>query len=72
MMSPDEVKKFIKEILLPFHRHTGPALSPFNAWIVLKALETPVLQSIPPDHIDPPAWPNLPAGLFPLLAGAVF
>lgn len=33
-------EKFIKETLLPFHRHTGPALSPFNAWIVLKALET--------------------------------
>jgi O-succinylhomoserine sulfhydrylase len=33
-------KKFIKEILLPFHRHTGPALSPFNAWLILKALET--------------------------------
>ena len=31
---------FIKETLLPFHRHTGPALSPFNAWIILKALET--------------------------------
>jgi O-succinylhomoserine sulfhydrylase len=31
---------FIKEVLLPFHRHTGPALSPFNAWIILKALET--------------------------------
>src|SRR5690606_32238429 len=24
-------EKFIKETLLPFHRHTGPALSPFNA-----------------------------------------
>lgn len=33
-------EKFIKEILLPFHRHTGPALSPFNAWVALKALET--------------------------------
>ncbi|MDX2083409.1 MAG: O-succinylhomoserine sulfhydrylase [Rickettsiales bacterium] len=33
-------EEFIKEILLPFHRHTGPALSPFNAWIVLKSLET--------------------------------
>lgn len=31
---------FIKEVLLPFHRHTGPALSPFNAWIILKALES--------------------------------
>jgi len=33
-------EKFIKEILLPFHRHTGPALSPFNAWVILKSLET--------------------------------
>lgn len=33
-------EKFIKEVLLPFHRHTGPALSPFNSWIALKALET--------------------------------
>lgn len=33
-------EKYIKEILLPFHRHTGPALSPFNAWIALKSLET--------------------------------
>lgn len=31
---------FIDEILLPFHRHTGPALSPFNAWVILKGLET--------------------------------
>ncbi|MFT5703820.1 MAG: O-succinylhomoserine sulfhydrylase [Rickettsiales bacterium] len=33
-------EEFIKETLMPFHRHTGPALSPFNAWIILKALET--------------------------------
>ena len=33
-------EEFITETLLPFHRHTGPALSPFNAWIILKALET--------------------------------
>jgi len=33
-------QNFIKEILLPFHRHTGPALSPFNAWIILKSLES--------------------------------
>jgi O-succinylhomoserine sulfhydrylase len=33
-------EEFITETLLPFHRHTGPALSPFNAWIVLKSLET--------------------------------
>ncbi|MFT6333125.1 MAG: O-succinylhomoserine sulfhydrylase [Lentimonas sp.] len=33
-------EEFITDILLPFHRHTGPALSPFNAWVILKALET--------------------------------
>tara|TARA_A100001015_G_scaffold320059_1_gene445090 strand:+ start:5623 stop:6816 length:1194 start_codon:yes stop_codon:yes gene_type:complete len=33
-------EEFINETLLPFHRHTGPALSPFNAWIVYKSLET--------------------------------
>ena len=33
-------QEFIEETLLPFHRHTGPALSPFNAWVILKSLET--------------------------------
>ncbi len=32
--------EFMKEKLLPFHRHTGAALSPFNSWIILKSLET--------------------------------
>lgn len=31
---------FINNTLLPFHRNTGPTLSPFNAWVVLKGLET--------------------------------
>lgn len=31
---------YIHEHLLPFVRHTGPALSPFNAWILVKSLET--------------------------------
>ena len=31
---------FIDDVLLPFQRNTGPNLSPFNAWVVLKALET--------------------------------
>lgn len=31
---------FVTELLQPFLRHTGPALSPFNAWVLLKALET--------------------------------
>ncbi len=33
-------KKFIDEKLLPFQRNTGPNLSPFNAWVVMKGLET--------------------------------
>jgi len=33
-------KKFIDEKLLPFQRNTGPVLSPFSAWVVLKGLET--------------------------------
>ncbi|HTV90598.1 MAG TPA: O-succinylhomoserine sulfhydrylase [Stellaceae bacterium] len=32
--------KFIKEDLGQFYRHTGPSLSPFNAWLLLKGLET--------------------------------
>ncbi len=31
---------FINTKLLPFQRNTGPTLSPFNAWVVLKGLET--------------------------------
>jgi len=33
-------KKWIEETLQPFIRNTGPALSPFNAWTLLKGLET--------------------------------
>lgn len=31
---------FIDDTLLPFVRHTGPHMSQFNAWVLLKALET--------------------------------
>lgn len=33
-------KEFIDDTITPFIRHTGPSLSPFNAWILLKGLET--------------------------------
>ncbi len=33
-------EKYIKESLNPFVRHTGPSLSPFNAWVLVKSLET--------------------------------
>jgi O-succinylhomoserine sulfhydrylase len=31
---------YFEDSLTPFLRHTGPSLSPFNAWVLLKGLET--------------------------------
>ncbi|MDA0305077.1 MAG: O-succinylhomoserine sulfhydrylase [Proteobacteria bacterium] len=31
---------YFENLLKPFLRHTGPSLSPFNAWVLLKGLET--------------------------------
>ena len=31
---------YYKDELMPIMRHTGPSLSPFNAWVMLKGLET--------------------------------
>lgn len=42
-------QKLLEEKIMPFHRHTGPALSPFNAWVVLKGLETLPLRM--PQHV---------------------
>jgi O-succinylhomoserine sulfhydrylase len=33
-------QKFIEDELANFLKHTGPSLSPFNAWVLLKGLET--------------------------------
>lgn len=33
-------EEFVVNELTPYLRHTGPALSPFNAWVMLKGLET--------------------------------
>ncbi|MEO1028181.1 MAG: O-succinylhomoserine sulfhydrylase [Pseudomonadota bacterium] len=32
--------ELMEEVYLPYYRHTGPACSPFNAWVILKGLET--------------------------------
>jgi O-succinylhomoserine sulfhydrylase len=37
---------FINDVLLPFQRNTGPNLSPFNAWVVMKGLETLELRAM--------------------------
>ncbi|MGH6922582.1 MAG: O-succinylhomoserine sulfhydrylase [Propylenella sp.] len=33
-------EEWIEQKLFPYLKHTGPSLSPFNAWVLLKALET--------------------------------
>jgi O-succinylhomoserine sulfhydrylase len=37
-------KAWIENTLQPFIRNTGPALSPFNAWVLLKGMETLALR----------------------------
>ncbi len=37
-------KEFIRKTFEPFNKHTGPAMSPFNAWVMLKGLETLALR----------------------------
>jgi O-succinylhomoserine sulfhydrylase len=36
--------EYVSEQLKPFMRHTGPTLSPFNAWVLVKSLETLALR----------------------------
>ena len=33
-------QEWVDEKLFDFYRHTGPSMSPFNAWVMLKGLET--------------------------------
>ena len=33
-------QKWVDDVLQPFIRNTGPAMSPFNAWLLLKGMET--------------------------------
>ncbi|QZD89924.1 O-succinylhomoserine sulfhydrylase [Qipengyuania aurantiaca] len=39
-------QEWIDEVLLPFQRNTGPNIAPFNAWVVLKGLETLSLRAM--------------------------
>ena len=41
------------DVLQPYLKHTGPALSPFNAWVLLKGLETL-------DSARAPSMPEMP------------
>ena len=33
-------RKWVEDVLTPFIRNTGPSISAFNAWVILKGLET--------------------------------
>jgi O-succinylhomoserine sulfhydrylase len=37
-------RKWVNDVLQPFIRNTGPAMSPFTAWVLLKGLETLALR----------------------------
>jgi O-succinylhomoserine sulfhydrylase len=37
-------RKWVNEVLQPFIRNTGPAMSAFNAWVLLKGIETLALR----------------------------
>lgn len=37
-------RAFVEDVFLPFYRQTGAAISAFNAWIMLKSLETLALR----------------------------
>ena len=39
-------EEWIEDVLLPFQRNTGPNIAPFNAWVVLKGLETLELRAM--------------------------
>jgi len=54
-------RAYVENELQPFLRNTGPALSPFNAWVMLKGLETL--------HLRVPAMRAAAARLADLLAG---
>jgi len=43
-------KQHYEDFIKPYMRHTGPTLSPFNAWILLKGLETLQLRMV--QHCD--------------------
>ena len=43
-------KEWIDKNLHDYFRHTGPSLSPFNAWTLLKGLETLPVQGAPADR----------------------
>jgi O-succinylhomoserine sulfhydrylase len=67
-------KKWIEEVFQPFFRNTGPSLSPFNAWVILKGLETMSLRvtaqskSAEAIAIFLEASPKVARSLYPTLA----
>ena len=50
-------EKFITDHIHTFLRQTGPALSPFNAWVMLKGLETLALPGRQAGRQCRASWP---------------
>jgi O-succinylhomoserine sulfhydrylase len=65
--------RFAEQELMPFLRHTGPSLSPFNAWTLAKGLETLELRVTHQSHsaLQIAAWleshPEVQRVLYPHL-----
>ena len=51
-------KEWVDENLHDYFRHTGPAMSPFNAWTLLKGLETLAVARQPADGRTPRRSPT--------------
>ncbi len=65
-------EEFIEEKLHNYLKHTGPSLSPFNAWVLLKGLETLPLRverstapRPPPSPISSPTGTEMARVLYP-------
>ena len=56
-------RDFIRGTFEPFLKHTGGALSPFNAWVLLKGLETLDLQVPRPGRRARGLWPRRLTGI---------
>lgn len=67
-------KQWMEEVFQPFFRNTGPAMSPFNAWVILKGLETLHLRVTAQSHSAEAiakfleSSPKIARALYPTLA----
>ncbi|MBF0424369.1 MAG: O-succinylhomoserine sulfhydrylase [Magnetococcales bacterium] len=63
-------RKLIQEKIFPFLRNTGPTLSPFNAWVLLKGLETLAIRV--ERHCDNAEKVARSLEIHPVIAGKIY